>query len=84
MQDQVRVQRLLERRGERVDELVGQLSDEADRVREQVGATADLERPRRRVECVEEPLRDAHVRARQRVQQRRLARVRVSGQRDGR
>ena len=35
--------RLLERRRERVDELVGQLADEADGVAEQVGAPADLE-----------------------------------------
>ena len=56
MQDQVGVERLLERRGERVDQLVRQLADEADGVGEQVRAAADLERARRRVERVEEPL----------------------------
>ena len=39
--DQVGLERLLERRGERVDQLVRQLADEADGVGEQVVATAD-------------------------------------------
>src|SRR5689334_19144227 len=43
VQNQVRLQSLLERGGERVHQLVRQLADEADRVREQVAATAYLE-----------------------------------------
>ena len=50
----VGVPRLLERRGERVDELMGQLADEADGVAEQVGAPGDLQRACRRVERLEE------------------------------
>ena len=82
--DQVGAERLLERRRERLDELVRQLADEPDGVGQQVGAPADLERARGRVERVEEALAHAHVGARERVQQRRLAGVRVAGQRDRR
>src|SRR5919107_3943938 len=75
--DQVRAQRLLERRPKRLDELVGQLADEADRVGQQVGAPSDLECARRRVERVKEPVADAGARAGQSVEEGRLARVRV-------
>ncbi len=81
MHEQLRAHRLLERRRERVDELVGQLADEADRVRQQVGAAAEPQGARRRVERVEQPVADAHVGARERVQQRRLAGVGVAHQR---
>ena len=40
VREQLGAARLLERRGERVDQLVGQLADEADRVRQQVGPPA--------------------------------------------
>ena len=83
VQDQVGLERLLERGGERLHELVRQLADEADRVGQQVAAAGDLERARGRVERVEEPLAHAHLGAGQRVQQRRLAGVRVAGERDG-
>ena len=53
--DQVRVQRLLERRLERLHQLVRQLADEADGVGQQVVAALDAERARGRVERVEQP-----------------------------
>ena len=84
MHDQVGAQRLLESRRERVHERVRELADEADGVRDQVGAPADLEGTRGRIERVEEPVAHAHVGARERVQESRLAGVRVARQRDGR
>ena len=45
-------------------------------------AAAEPHRARRRVERVEEPVLDADVGAGERVEQRRLARVRVAGERD--
>ena len=82
VQDQVGEPRLLERRAERVDELMRQLADEADGVGEQVRAAVEAHRARRRVERVEEPVLHADVGAGERVQQRRLAGVRVAGERD--
>ena len=82
--DQVGEHRLLERRLERLDELMRELADEADRVGDQVAPPAVPVGARRRVERVEEPLPHADAGARQRVQQRRLARVRVAGEGDGR
>ena len=79
--DQVCPKRLLERCGEGLDELVRELADEADGVREQIAAALDFERARRGVEGVEEPLAHADVRARKRVQQRGFARVRVARER---
>ena len=84
MQDQVGVQRLLERGRERLHQLVRQLADEADRVGEQVAAPGDLEGAGGRVERVEEAVAHAGVGAGERVQQRGLAGVGVAGQRDGR
>ena len=82
MEDEVGQLGLLERGGERVDELVGQLADEADGVGHEVGAAVQLQRARGRVERVEEAVADADVGARHGVEQRRLARVGVAGQRD--
>ena len=62
----------------------GQLADEADRVGEQEAPALVLEGAGGRVERVEEPLPHPDLGARERVQQRRLARVRVAGQRDRR
>ena len=84
MHDQVRAEGLLQRGCEGVDQLVRELPDEADRVDEEVGPASDLERACHRVECVEQPVLDPGVRTRERVQEGRLARVRVAGQRDGR
>ena len=47
----------------------------------QVGAALEPQRPRGRVERVEEPVAHADLRARELVQQRRLAGVRVAGER---
>ena len=74
--------RLLQRRAERVDELVGQLADEADGVGQQVVAPAEPPAARRRVERVEQPVAHADLGARERVEQRRLAGVRVADERD--
>ena len=67
---------------EGVDELVGQLADEADGVGHQVRAAVEPQRAGRRVERVEEAVADADLRAGERVEQRRLAGVRVAGERD--
>ena len=82
MQDEVGLARLVQRRGERVDDLVGQLADEADGVGQQVRAAVDAQLARRRVERVEEAVADADLGAGQAVEQRRLAGVRVAGERD--
>ena len=71
-------ERLLERRREALDELVRQPADEADRVGDEVAAAVVLEAARRRVERLEEPVLDRHLGAGERVQERRLADVRVA------
>ena len=80
--DQVGEARLLERRAERVDELVGQLADEADRVGQEIRTAVEAHRAGVRVERVEQPVAHTDGRARERVEQRRLAGVRVAGERD--
>lgn len=72
----------LERRLERLDQLVGQLLDEADRVGQQIVAAGELEGPRGRVERLEEAVGDADLGPGQGVQQGRLAGVGVPGERD--
>src|SRR5690606_25011104 len=76
---------LLERRAERLHELMRQVAHEPDRVgdREEapVGRAAAAHRG---VEGGEQRVLDEHSRARDAVQQARLARVRVAGDRDGR
>ena len=64
VQDQVSQARLLERGAERVDELVGQLADEADRVGQQVVAAGRPQHAGRRVERVEQAVADADSRLR--------------------
>ena len=64
MQDQVGESRLLERRLERLDELMRELADEADRVGHQVAAALVLVGAGRRVEGVEKARADAHARHR--------------------
>ena len=83
VQDQVRGQRLLERRAEGLDQLMGKLADEADSVGQQVAATADLERASRGIQRVEEAVPHAHLGAGERVQQGGLAGVGVAGQGHG-
>ena len=84
VQDEVGEHRLLEGRLERLDQLVGQLLDEADRVGEQVVAAGELEAAGGRVERVEEPVPHPDLGPGQRVEQRRLAGVRVAGEGDPR
>ena len=64
MQDQVGDERLLERRGEALDELVRQPADEADRVGDEVAPPVVLEPARGRVERLEEPVVDRDARRR--------------------
>jgi hypothetical protein len=62
--DQVGAHRLLERRLERLDEVVRKLADEADGVGDEVATAVVLVRTGRRVERVEEPAPHADGRAR--------------------
>ena len=84
MEDQVGDERLLERRGEALHELRRQAPDEADRVGHEVALPVVLEPARGRVERLEEAVLDRHLGAGERVQQGRLADVRVARERDGR
>ena len=84
MEDQVGEHGLLEGRLEGLDQLVGQLLDEADGVGQQVVAAGELEAAGGRVEGVEEPVPHPDLGAGQRVQQRRLAGVGVAGEGDPR
>ena len=77
-------ERLLERRGEALDELVRQAPDEADGVGDEVAAALVLEAARRRVERLEQPVADGDAGVGERVEERRLAGVRVAGERDRR
>ena len=61
VQHEVGQRGLLERRRERVHELVRQLADEADGVGHQERAALQLQRAGRRVERVEEPVADADL-----------------------
>ena len=83
MEHQVGHERLLERRGEPLDELVRQPADEPDRVGHEVAAAVVLERARRRVERLEEAIVHGDAGAGERVQQRGLADVGVAGEGDG-
>ena len=82
MEDEIRDERLLERGSEALDQLVRQATDEANRVGQQVLAAVDLEAAGGRVERFEEAVTDGDVGAGERVQERRLSGIRVSGQRD--
>src|SRR5581483_1490209 len=85
VEEEVRGADLLERALERLDQLVGQLVDEADRVGEEDDeAFRKAEPPDGRVERREEPILDHDARLREAVHQRRLAGVRVADERDGR
>ena len=79
--EQVGVVQLLERRAERRDERRRKLVDEADGVRhEERAAAGQRHAPGRRIERRERLVRDEHGRAGERVEQRRLADVRVADQ----
>ena len=84
MEDEIRDERLLERRREALDELRRQSPDESDGVGHEVALAVVLERAGRRVERLEQAIVDGCVRSGERVQERRLPDVRVAGERDGR
>ena len=83
VEDEIRDERLLERRREPLDELGRQTPDEADRVGDEVALPLMLEHARRRVERLEEAILDRDLCAGERVQERRLPDVRVPRERDG-
>ena len=83
-QDEIGDEGLFERRREALHELGGQAADEADGVGHEIAPSVVFERARRRVERFEQPVVDGDVCVGQRVQQRRLADVRVAGQCDRR
>ena len=84
MQHEVGDQRLLERRRESLDELRRQPPDESDRVGHEVALAVVLERARRRIERLEQAVVDGRLGPGERVQERRLADVRVAGECDRR
>jgi hypothetical protein len=83
VQDEIRHERLLECGGEALDQLMRQAADEADGVGDEIAAPFLLEAARDRVERLEQPVANRDARVRERVEERRLAGVRVAGERDG-
>ena len=81
MEDEVGDERLFERRGEPFDELVRQPADEADGVGDEVAPPLVLVAACRRVERLEQPVANGDTGVRQRVEERRLAGVRVARER---
>jgi hypothetical protein len=81
VENQVGETGFLERRAECVDELVRKLADEADGVGHQVVAPAGPQHARGRIERVEQAVANADGSAGERVQQRRLAGIRVARER---
>ncbi len=82
VQQQIRFADLFERGAKRSDEVMRQLADEPDRVAQaEAIPVADIDLARHRIECREQPVFDQHVGTRERLQQTRLARVRVPDQR---
>ena len=85
VQEQIGVDHLFERRAERLDQLVRQALHEPDRVgHEHHLATRETKATGRGIEGREELVFDERVGMRQPVEERRLARVRVTDQRDPR
>jgi succinyl-diaminopimelate desuccinylase len=82
VQDEVGHERLLERGRETFHQLSRQAADEADRVGDEVALPVVLECARGRVEGLEKTVVDGGVRAGERVQEGRLADVRIAGERD--
>ena len=79
VQDEVGVLHLLQRRAERLHQLVRQVADEADRVDQRVGPAVGRLRPADgRVQRREQRVLDERARPRDAVQQARLAGVRVA------
>ena len=85
MDEKVCVFKLLKRCLERLDQMVGELCDEADRVRQQhVAGVTERELPRGGVERVKQPVVGGDVRAGQKVEQRGFSRIRVTDERHDR
>ena len=84
VEDQIGEPRLLERRAERLDQLVRKLANEADGVGHQVVAAAGPHHPCGRVQRVEQAVPNSDLGAGQRVQQRRLPGVGVARECDPR
>ena len=83
VEEQRGLERLVERRPERRDEIVRELLDEAHGVRdEHARLRLRLQRAHGRVERREELVLDEHLAAGERAHQRRLAGVRVADERD--
>ena len=83
-QDEVCDERLLESGGEAFDQLRRQAPDEADSVGDEIAPAVVLEGAGGRIERLEEPVVDGDVSIGQRVEERRLADVRVPRQSDSR
>ena len=82
MDEQIGVFQLLKRSAERFDQMVRQLRDKADRVRQQrLTGIGDSQLPCRGVKRVEQSVVCRDVRARECVQKRRLACVRIADER---
>ncbi len=77
VEDEVGHERLLERRGEALDQLVRQTPDEAHGVGDEIAAALLLEAAGHRVERFEQPVADGDSGVGERVEERRLAGVRV-------
>ena len=85
MHQELGVDDLLERRPERLDELVGKPPNEADRVGTEDLLTAGEAQPSgRRIERREQPVFDQNLSPGEPIQQGRLARVGVPDQGDAR
>ena len=84
VEDEIGDERLFQCRGESLDELRRQPADEPDRVCQEVATAFEVEAASGRVERLEQPVLDGDLCAGERVQQRRLPHIRVSGERNGR
>ena len=84
VQHEVGDERLLERGRKALDELRREAADESDRVGDEIPAALVPERSRGRIERLEEPVVHGDLGLGQRVQEGRLADVRVAGERNGR
>src|SRR5262249_6915833 len=84
MENEIGDERLLERRGEALHQLVRQAADEADSVGDEVAPSLLLEAAGRWIERLEQPVRTGAPRVGECIEECRLPGVRVPGERDGR
>jgi len=82
VEDEVGDEGLFQRRGEALDQLVRQAPDEANRVGDQVATALVFEAARGRIERLEEAVSNRDPGVGERVEERRLAGVRIAGERD--